>query len=271
MDVSITPPVLRKAREAAAPMLVIDVRRQAAYQSATDMVAGALRRDPAAISAWADELPPAASIAVYCVHGHEVSQNTAKTLRERGLNAQFVEGGLDEWKKADGELMSKPAGASTRWVTRERPKVDRIACPWLISRFVDKEAGFLYVPSAQVMQVATAKNAVPYDVPDVAFSHDGERCSFDAFIKTFRLADPALLQLADIVRGADTARPDIAPQAAGLVALSLGLSRLYQDDHAMLRQGMVMYDALYLWCKEGQDELHSWKPEAYRDDRSIAA
>ena len=158
---------------------------------------------------------------------------------------------------------SKPQGASTRWVTRERPKIDRIACPWLISRFVDRHAEFLYVPTKEVRDVAKARDAIPYDVPDVDFSHDGELCSFDAFIKHYRLNDPALQQLATIVRGADTGRLDLAPQAPGLAAISRGLSRNFADDHEMLKRGMVMYDALYTWCKDGQDELHTWNPGAY--------
>ena len=205
-------------------------------------------------------------VVVYCVHGHEVSQNAAKALRELGMAAQFLDGGLEEgWKAAGGKVMGKPKEGSTRWVTRERPKIDRIACPWLIRRFVDPEAEFLYVPSKEVMQAAKEKEATPYDVPDVHFSHDGELCSFDAFLKTYRLTgDPALAQLAVIVRGADTARPDLAPQAPGLLAVSLGLSRNFKDDHEMLKHGMVMYDALYAWCKEGQEETHTWNPAAYR-------
>lgn len=265
MDAGISPQKLIQARNNSAPPLLIDVRRETAFRSAPDMVAGALRRDPATVETWAAELPVAASIAVYCVHGHEVSQNVAKALRNRGLNAQFVEDGIEEGLRAAGdELMAKPVDAATRWITRERPKVDRIACPWLITRFLDRDAEFLYVPSAAVKKVAAEKTAIPYDVPDVMFSHDGRLCSFDAFIRIFRLTDPALLLLADIVRGADTGHPEIAPQAAGLVALSLGLSRLIKDDHEQLRQGMVMYDALYLWCKEGQDEKHTWNPDTYR-------
>ena len=264
MDTSISPQALRESRKAARPPLVIDVRREPAYRSAPDLVAGALRRDPAEIGAWAGELPAAASVAVYCVRGHEVSQGAAQALRERGLTAQFVEGGIEAWRETGGELMPKPANASTRWVTRERPKVDRIACPWLISRFVDRHAEFLYVPTPEVKKVAAERHAIPYDIPDVQFSHDGELCSFDTFLKVYRLTDPALQQLALIVRGADTAHPEIAPQAAGLVSLSLGLSRLFADDHEMLKHGMVMYDALYLWCREGQDEIHTWNPEAYR-------
>lgn len=145
-----------------------------------------------------------------------------------------------------------------KWVTRERPKIDRIACPWLITRFIDKEAEFLYVPADQVLAVAETSGATPYDIPGVEYSHVGELCSFDAFLNKHNLTDPALLQLAVIVRGADTARLDIAPQAAGLLALSLGLSHNFADDHAMLAQGMVMYDALYAWCKHTQQETHSW-------------
>ena len=261
----ITPQDLLKLRNTVAAPLLIDVRREAAFLAAPDMTAGALRRDPDLVDTWADELPAAAQIAVYCVHGHEVSRNVARALCSRGRNAQFVEHGIEEGlRAAGGDLMVKPVAAATRWITRERPKVDRIACPWLITRFIDRNAEFLYVPSADVKTVAAQKNAIPYDVPDVTFSHDGPRCSFDAFIRIYRLTDPALLKLAEIVRGADTGHPEIAPQSAGLIALSLGLSRLIADDHEQLRQGMVMYDALYLWCKEGQDERHSWNPDAYR-------
>src|SRR5664279_3225366 len=132
-----------------------------------------------------------------------------------------------------------------KWVTRERPKIDRIACPWLIARFIDKEPEFLYVPSAQVLATAASTNAIPYDIPGVEMSHVGERCSFDAFLFKYRLTAPALQQLAAIVRGADTSRLDLTPQSAGLYAISLGLSQTCADDHEMLRHGMVMYDALY--------------------------
>ena len=136
-----------------------------------------------------------------------------------------------------------------KWVTRERPKIDRIACPWLIARFIDKDAEFLYVPNAQVMETAAKTGAVPYDIPGVEMGHVGERCSFDAFVAKYGLSDPALQQLALIVRGADTSRLDLAPQSAGLVAISLGLSQNFRDDHEMLAHGMVMYDALYAWCQ----------------------
>jgi hypothetical protein len=136
-----------------------------------------------------------------------------------------------------------------KWITRERPKIDRIACPWLIARFIDKEPEFLYVPSGDVLRVANETGATPYDIPGVEFSHVGELCSFDAFLKKYKLTDPALQQLAGIVRGADTSRLDLTPQSAGLHAISLGLSHNFQDDHEMLKHGMVMYDALYAWCK----------------------
>ncbi|MBI3557753.1 MAG: chromate resistance protein [Deltaproteobacteria bacterium] len=148
-----------------------------------------------------------------------------------------------------------------KWVTRERPKIDRIACPWLIARFIDKQPEFLYVPKEQVLSVAKETGAIPYDVPGVELTHEGELCSFDTFLKKYKLTDPALLKLAVIIRGADTDRHDLAPQAAGLHALSLGLSHNFQDDHEMLKHGMVMYDALYAWCKGSQNERHAWQPE----------
>lgn len=143
-----------------------------------------------------------------------------------------------------------------KWITRERPKVDRIACPWLIARFIDNAPEFLYVPADQVRAVATATGAIPYDVPDVEYTHDGESCSFDAFLKKNGLDDPALQKLAVIVRGADTDRLDLAPQAAGLLAISLGLNKNIKDDHALLAQGMVLYDALYAWCQESSPGRH---------------
>ena len=148
-----------------------------------------------------------------------------------------------------------------KWVTRERPKIDRIACPWLIARFIDKTPEFLFVPTEQVLAVAHETGAVPYDIPGVEMSHEGEFCSFDTFLKKYHLTDPALHQLAVIVRGADTSRLDLAPQAPGLLALSLGLSRVFADDHEMLRHGMVMYDALYAWCRDCQKEKHGWPPQ----------
>jgi hypothetical protein len=147
-----------------------------------------------------------------------------------------------------------------KWVTRERPKIDRIACPWLIARFIDEQPEFLYVPSDRVQAVAKEADAIPYDVPGVELSHVGDLCSFDAFLSKYSLDDPALHQLATIVRGADTSRLDLTPQSAGLFAISLGLSANFADDHEMLGHGMVMYDALYAWCRDRQGETHNWPP-----------
>ena len=149
-----------------------------------------------------------------------------------------------------------------KWVTRERPKIDRIACPWLIARFIDKAPEFLFVPSKDVLGVSEQTGAVPYDIPGVELSHVGELCSFDAFLAKYRLTDPALAQLAVIVRGADTSRLDLAPEAPGLFAISLGLSHNFSDDHEMLEHGLVMYDALYAWCVYCQNEPHGWPPKS---------
>lgn len=148
-----------------------------------------------------------------------------------------------------------------RWVTRERPKIDRIACPWLITQFIDDDPEFLYVPAEQVFEVARGRGAVPYDIQGAELSHVGELCSFDAFLKKYNLEDPALRAMANIVRGADTSRLDLTPQSAGLYAISLGLSHNFDNDHEMLEHGLVLYDALYSWCKSCQAETHNWPPK----------
>lgn len=147
-----------------------------------------------------------------------------------------------------------------KWITRERPKIDRIACPWLIERFIDDVPEFLFVPSAQVLAVAKKTGAIPYDVPGVELSHEGELCSFDAFLKKYDLRDECLKALAVIVRGADTGHPELSPESPGLLAFSLGLSAMFKDDHAMLKHGMLMYDALYVWLKEARGEAYGWPP-----------
>lgn len=146
-----------------------------------------------------------------------------------------------------------------KWITRERPKIDRVACPWLIARFIDKSPEFLYVPPGDALRIAEETGAIPYDVPGVELTHVGEDCSFDTILKKYTLTDPALQDLAVIVRGADTDRHDLAPQCAGLLAISLGLSQNFSDDHEMLKHGMIMYDALYAWCRHARGETHSWK------------
>ncbi len=152
-----------------------------------------------------------------------------------------------------------------KWITRERPKIDRIACPWLIARFIDKTPEFLYVPSGKVVELAAELSAIPYDIPGVEFSHVGDLCSFDAFLLKYQLNEPALADLALIVRAADTDRLELAPQASGLLAISLGLSHTFPNDHEMLKHGLVVYDALYAWCKHARGESHTWNPQAHTD------
>lgn len=148
-----------------------------------------------------------------------------------------------------------------KWITRERPKIDRVACPWLIARFIDDAPEFIFVSADRVVPESQATGAIPYDVPGVELTHDGPLCSFDAILKKYKITDTCLHDLAVIVRGADTARPDLAPQCPGLLAVSLGLSHLFQDDHEQLRHGFVMYDALYAWLKHVRDEKHDWNPQ----------
>lgn len=268
METSVLPVDLLTAVQALPPRdrpLVIDVRRAPVFSEAPDLMAGALCRDPADVSRWMAALPPAADVVVYCVHGHQVSQGVALALREAGMNARFLDHGLEGWREAGGPVVAKPAGARTRWVTRARPKIDRIACPWLIRRFIDPGAEFLYVAEHDVQAVASAQSATPYDVTGAAFGHHGERCSFDAFVAHYGLADdPALARLATLVRAADTGHPEAAPEAAGLLATSIGLSDLYPDDMQMLDSAMIVYDALYSWCRRGQDASRAWRPDALR-------
>jgi rhodanese-related sulfurtransferase len=177
MTASISFPEMQFALRDPQPPLVIDVRREPAFRAAAEMIAGALRRNPETVTSWAQELPGASTVIVYCVHGHEVSRGAAQALNARGIKAYYLEGGIEEgWKSSQGALDSKPGNAATRWVTRERPKIDRIACPWLIARFIDRDAEFLYVPSPQVQATAKAQDAIPYDIPGVGFSHDGNMC-----------------------------------------------------------------------------------------------
>jgi rhodanese-related sulfurtransferase len=248
--------------------LVIDVRRENAYFNSDCNLPGALRRDPSLIDSWIGHFAESTAVVVYCVHGHEVSQNAMQALRQRGVDAKFLLGGIENWRAAGFPINSKPSGQNSRWVTRAKPKIDRIACPWLIRRFVDAQAEFLYVETSQVQQVAMNQNATPYDVnatvAETLFTHKGDRCSFDAFMLHYRLEqDAALVLLSTIVRAADTDRLNQSPESAGLLAISLGMSRLYQNDHEMLAAMMSVYDALYAWCLDkvaGKAEQHNWKP-----------
>ena len=239
-----------------------DVRRRVRFESSGEIIPGAPWRDSDQVDSWSRHIPLGSTVIVTCIHGREVSQNAAALLCARGLDGRYLEGGFEAWRAAGNPVAFQvpPAKGST-WITRERPKIDRIACPWLVRRFHDPEAKFAYVPSESVLPEAEVTGAVPYDVPGVEFSHDGELCSFDVMIRRLGLNDPALADLAVIVRGADTGRFDLAPEAAGLLAISLGLSAMFSDDHEMLRHGMTVYDALYARLKTARGETHGWPPK----------
>ena len=248
--------------------LVLDVRRGPAFLEDTALIAGAARPE-GDLLAFAARHAQGRPLVAYCVKGAEVGSDAATLLSRAGHEASFLAGGIRAWR-AEGlpTIRRKPEwrvpGGST-WITRERPKIDRIACPWLIRRFIDPLARFEYVPASRVLEEAKARGAVAYDIAGAPVTHRGERCSFDALIEDFALADPALERLAIIVRGADTDRHELAPQCAGLLAASLGLSQRFADDHEMLEQAMPMYDGLYAWCRAevaGVHERHTWTAPA---------
>jgi rhodanese-related sulfurtransferase len=251
--------------------VVLDVRRAPAYEGDDATLPAARRCPPEELGAFAASLPAAAEVVCCCVHGHEVSQGAAKALRARGFDARYLEGGVERWRGSGLPLLRKhaafgiPGAAASRWVTRERPKIDRIACPWLVRRFVDPRAQFIYLPTGEVLDAARRAGAIAFDIPGGAVEHDGELCSFDVMLREFGLHDPALDELARIVRGADTDRLDLTPQSAGLLAVSLGLGRLYADDAALLERGLLVYDALYAWCRHARGESHDWNPAAMRE------
>ena len=253
----------------AAPQIV-DARRRDVYDAAPGLLPTALWRETAAVRQWSAALDRRRPIVLACRAGHERSQAAAAVLREQGFDARVLEGGYAGWSEAGLPLVNKAAldrFAATRpsaWVTRRRPKIDRVACPWLIRRFLDAEARILYVDPPEVPAVARDSRAVPFDIEGIEISHDGARCSFDTMLKLFGLeGEPSLARLALIVRGADTARPDLAPEAAGLHAVSLGLSALAgDDDHGMLRQGFIVYDALFAWLRLASSERHNWPAKA---------
>jgi rhodanese-related sulfurtransferase len=260
---SISPSDLYGAIGTAAAPVVIDVRRNPSFATDDGMIVGAIRRNPDGIQIWRQGLPTGRPVVVYCVHGHEVSQEAASGLRSAGIEARYLEQGIAGWAEQRLPMRRRRETETRSWVTRERPKIDRIACPWLIRRFIDPQAEFLFTPTEQVFAVAAKTGATAYDIPGAEpFSHDGELCSFDAFLRVYGIEDRTLDTLALIVRGADTARLELTPQSPGLLALSLGLSANFPDDHAMLEHGMVMYDALYAWCRSLQSETHNWTPAA---------
>jgi rhodanese-related sulfurtransferase len=238
----------RQLGTATAP-LVVDVRAAEDFAADDAMIVGAVRRVPETVDQWRHDLPAGRPAAVYCVHGREVGQTVAARLADAGVDAGYLDGGIAGWRALGLPTRRRLGNTPSGWVTRERPKIDRIACPWLVRRFIDPEATFLYVQAAEVPAVAARTGATPYDVADAEFGHVGDRCSFDAFLRLYGIADRALDRLALIVRGADTGRPGLSAESAGLLAVSRGLSENFRDDHAMLAQGMVVYDALYAWCR----------------------
>jgi rhodanese-related sulfurtransferase len=246
---------------AAAPA-IIDVRRPADFEKAETLIPGATRRAPDEVERWRKDLTAGRGVVAYCVHGRETSQQVAAALRAAGVEAAYLEGGIVGWLEQQLPTRRNIGASAGKWVTREHPKIDRIACPWLIRRFIDPDAEFIYVPTSQVLAVAKQIGGTPYDIDGVEFSHEGDRCSFDTILRIYDIEAPALDHLATIVRGADTSRHDLAPQCGGLFAISLGLSANFSDDHEMLKHGMVMYDALYTWCRSLQAETHNWPAKA---------
>ena len=247
--------------------VIVDVRIDEDYEADPRILPASFRRDFKTVSTWALDFA-GQHVAVVCQKGQKLSQGVAAWLRHEGIVAESLEGGFEAWREANGPLVNaqripaRDARGRTTWVTRARPKVDRIACPWLIRRFVDRQAVFLFVDPAEVPAVADRFRATAFDIDDVFWSHRGERCSFDTMIEEFGLQSEALLRLALIVRAADTARLDLVPQAAGFLAASLGLSRMYRDDLEQLDAGMLLYDVFYRWCRDATEETHNWPAKA---------
>jgi rhodanese-related sulfurtransferase len=242
---------------------LIDVRTDEDFSEDPRLVPNSIRRSADTAGRWAAEFRGRSAVLV-CQKGLKLSQGVAALLREAGASAEVLEDGFAGWVRtglslvATNKLPPLDAQGRTMWVTRERPKIDRIACPWLIRRFVDPNALFLFVTPSEVLPVAEQFGGAPFDIEGVFWSHRGEACTFDVMIEEFGLGSPALLRLASIVRGADTARLDLAPEAPGLLAASLGLSRMYAGDLEQLEAGMTLYDAFYRWSRDATSETHNW-------------
>ena len=243
-----------------APAL-LDMRPAAEFAADPFLLPTARHLDPEAAPGWARAYAGRRVVA-YCGDGGPVGHGAAAWLRDAGAAAETLQGGLKAWRAAGQPLLrsaalpARNAEGRTVWVTRARPKVVRVACPWLIRRFVDPGAAFLFVAPAEVAAVAARFEATPFDAGAGGWDDRGDLCTFDTMLEGFGLATEPLSRLAAIVRGADTGRPDLAPQSAGLLAVSLGLSRTHRDDLAQLEAAMPLYDALYRWCRDGADETH---------------
>ena len=242
---------------------LLDVRTDDDFSTDPRLVPGSVRRSPDTAGEWVADFRGRSAV-VICQKGLKLSHGVAALLREAGASAEVLEGGFAAWAQSGfslvptGKLPPRNRQGRTLWVTRERPKIDRIACPWLIRRFVDPAALFMFIAPSEVEAVAKQFGAAPFDIEGVFWSHRGEACTFDVMVDEFGLASPALLRLAAIVRGADTARLDLAPEAPGLLAASLGLSRMYADDLEQLEAGLTLYDAFYRWSRDAISETHNW-------------
>jgi rhodanese-related sulfurtransferase len=243
--------------------VIVDVRIDQDFDLDPDLIPSAFRHSHQQIASLAPELQ-GRRVVVYCQKGKKISQGAMAILRNHRVQVETLEGGHFAWRDAAEPLVpaarlpQRNTEGSTVWVTRHRPKIDRMACPWLIRRFVDPRAQFLFVAPAEVLAVAEKFDAEPFDIEDVFWSHRGEFCTFDTMVEEFQLNIPALQQLAVIIRGADTDRHELAPQSAGLLAASLGLSRMYRDDMEQIDAGMMIYDAFYRWARDASTETHDW-------------
>jgi len=242
---------------------IIDVRDDDDYAADPRLIPAARHHDYRNLAGWCQRYAGGPTVIV-CQKGLKLSQGVAALLRHEGIEAESPEGGMLAWRAAKQTLVNpkhlpKPdAAGRTLWVTRARPKIDRIACPWLIRRFIDPQAVFLFVAPSEVPATAERFGAAAFDIENVFWSHRGSACTFDVMVQEFGLSSPALDRLAMIVRGADTARLDLAAESAGLLAASLGFSRMYKDDLAQIEASMALYDALYRWCRDAQGEGHDW-------------
>ena len=260
---SIAPDKLARLIGTAKAPIIIDVREDEALESDERLIPTSIRLPYANAEQWAPAYR-GKSVAVSCQRGKKLAEGAAAWLRHCGAEAEIVEGGFEAWRDAGlplvplSALPRRNATGVTVWVTRSRPKIDRVACPWLIRRFVDPAAVFLFVAPTEVEAVAERFEATPFDVEGVFWSHRGELCTFDVMVSEFGLASEPLSRLAAIVRGADTDWPDLAPEAAGLLAISLGLSRMFADDLEQLEAGILLYDALYRWSRDATEETHNW-------------
>ena len=256
-----------------APIL-LDVRTEEDFAADPRSLPGAVCRDWRTASAWASEFAGRPVVTV-CHRGLKISQGVAAWLRHAGIQAEALEGGFEGWVTAGAPLVRpdcvppRDAQGRTVWVTRARPKVDRIACPWLVRRFVDSAAVFLFVAPTEVQAVAERFGATPFDVEGVFWSHRGPLCTFEVMLEEFGIRTDALDRLALLVRGADTAQPELALEAAGLLAASLGLSRMFKDDLAQLDAGLMLYDAFYRWARDATAETHNWPAPPAAEGRRV--